>query len=55
MRALALLLAAALAAGCGDAKSSPPGKSAAPSAAVNPVTIVHPEYRTRTALLETTA
>ena len=56
MRALALLLAAALIAGCGDAKSSPPGKSAAPpGAAVNPVTIVHPEYRTRTALLETTA
>jgi cobalt-zinc-cadmium efflux system membrane fusion protein len=56
MRALALLLAAALVAGCGDAKSSPPGKSAAPpGAAVNPVTIVHPEYRTRTALLETTA
>src|SRR5882724_4880860 len=56
MRALPLLLAAALVAGCGDAKSSPPGKSAAPpGAAVNPVTIVHPEYRTRTALLETTA
>ena len=56
MRTLALLLATALAAGCGDAKSSPPGKSAAaPGAAVNPVTIVQPEYRTRTALLETTA
>ena len=56
MRILALLLATALAAGCGDAKSSPPGKSAAPpGAAVNPVTIVRPEYRTRTALLETTA
>src|SRR6266446_4395375 len=50
-----LALAAALVAGCGDAKSSPPGKSAAPpGAAVNPVTIVHPEHRTRTALLETT-
>ncbi len=56
MRTLALLLATALAAGCGDAKSSPPGKSAAaPSAAVNPVTIVQPEYRTRTARLEPTA
>jgi cobalt-zinc-cadmium efflux system membrane fusion protein len=56
MRALALFLAAVLAAGCGDAKSSSPGKSAAaPGAAVNPVTIVRPEYRTRKALLETTA
>jgi len=56
MRTLALLLATALAVGCGDAKSSPPGKSAAaPGAAVNPVTIVQPVYRTRTALLETTA
>lgn len=57
MRAPALLLlAAALAAGCGDSKSSQPAASAAaPSAAVSPVTIVRPEYRTRTAVLETTA
>ena len=56
MRALSLLIVAALAAGCGDAKSSQPGASgAAPSGAVSPVTIVQPEYRTRTAVLETTA
>jgi cobalt-zinc-cadmium efflux system membrane fusion protein len=56
MRALALLLAAAVTAGCGDAKSAQSGKqTTAPRAAVNPVTIVQPEYRTRAARLETTA
>jgi cobalt-zinc-cadmium efflux system membrane fusion protein len=56
MRIRALLLIAALAAGCGDAKSAQPGKSAAaPSAAASAVPIVQPEYRTRTGLLETTA
>src|SRR6202521_1009468 len=56
MPPLALLLAAPLVAGCGDAKSSQPGKSAAPpGAAVNPGTMVHHEHRTRTTLLETTA
>jgi cobalt-zinc-cadmium efflux system membrane fusion protein len=56
MRAFGVLIVAALTAGCGDAKSSQPGGSgAAPSAAVSPVTIVQAEYRTRMAVLETTA
>jgi membrane fusion protein, heavy metal efflux system len=55
MRALILIIVAALAAGCGDAKSSQPAATPpAGGAAKNPVTIVQPEYRTRTALLETT-
>ena len=53
MRVFAFLLVTALAAGCGDTKSSQPA-AAAPGAAKNPVTIVQPEYRTRTAILETT-
>jgi cobalt-zinc-cadmium efflux system membrane fusion protein len=56
MRALALFLVTALAAGCGDSKSSQPAATpAAPGAATSPVTVVQPEYRTRTAALETTA
>src|SRR5712691_7898230 len=55
MRLLALFLLTALAAGCGDAKSSQPAPApAAREAAKNPVTVVQPEYRTRTAVLETT-
>lgn len=56
MRALALFLVTALAAGCGDSKPSQPAVApAAPGAATSPVTIVRPEYRTRKAVLETTA
>src|SRR5262249_29458207 len=55
MRTLAIVLVTALAAGCGDAKSSqPPVAPAAGTASKNPVTIVQPEYRTRMAGLETT-
>ncbi len=55
MRTLALILVTALAVGCGDAKSSQsPAAPAAGGAAKNPVTIVQPEYRARTAVLETT-
>jgi membrane fusion protein, heavy metal efflux system len=56
MRAPVLFLVIALAAGCGESKSSQPATpAAAPGATKNPVTIVQPEYRTRTAVLETTA
>jgi len=56
MRALVVALVTALVAGCGDSKSSQPtAVPAAPSAATSPVTIVQPEYRTRTKVLETTA
>src|ERR1700675_2007707 len=56
MRALALFLVTALAAGCGDSKSSQPTAApGAPGTATSPVTFVQPEYRTRTAALETTA
>src|SRR5262245_37213788 len=51
-----LALAALVAAGCGDAGSAPPG--AAPpvhTSAETPVTVVQPQVRSRTALLETTA
>jgi len=59
MRPFTLLLLAPLlavvASGCRDSKSAqvaPP--AAAPGAAVNPVTVVRPEIRTRAAVLETT-
>jgi cobalt-zinc-cadmium efflux system membrane fusion protein len=56
MRALVIFLATALAAGCGDSKSSQPAAApAAPGAATNPVNIVQATYRTRKAVLETTA
>ena len=48
-------LLAVVASGCRDSKSAqvaPP--AAAPGAAVNPVTVVRPEIRTRAAVLETT-
>jgi cobalt-zinc-cadmium efflux system membrane fusion protein len=48
-----LLLAAALAVGCKDAKSAQPASAPAPTAQ-GPVEIVQPEFRTRTAVLETT-
>ena len=51
---LALLLAVA-ASGCSDSSSTQLAKpAAAPRAAVNPVTVVQPEVRTRAAVLETT-
>jgi membrane fusion protein, heavy metal efflux system len=55
MRPVALLLLATVVSGCNDSKSAqlahptPP-----PGAAVNPVTVVRPEIRTRAAVLETT-
>ncbi|HEV2055391.1 MAG TPA: efflux RND transporter periplasmic adaptor subunit [Methylomirabilota bacterium] len=49
-----VLLAAALAVGCKDAKSPQPGSTPA-ATADSPVKIVQPELRTRTAVLETTA
>jgi len=55
MRSLALVLFAALVSGCNDSKSAQVPHSAAPrGAAVNPVTVVGPEIRTRAAVLETT-
>ena len=58
MRPLALLLLpllAVVASGCRDSNSAQgSAPAAAPSAAVNPVTVVRPEIRTRTAVLETT-
>ena len=51
--ALIVLLAGALAVGCKDTKSAHPASAPAPTAE-SPVKIVQPEYRTRTAVLETT-
>lgn len=55
MRPLAFLLLALVASGCRDSNSAqmaPP--AAVPGPAVNPVTVVRPEVRTRAAVLETT-
>lgn len=55
MRPLALVLLALVVSGCSDSKSAPLSEpAAAPGKAVNPVTIVRPEIRTRAASLETT-
>jgi cobalt-zinc-cadmium efflux system membrane fusion protein len=55
VRTLALLLLAALVSGCNDSKSAQLAQPAVPpGAAVSPVTVVRPEFRTRAATLETT-
>jgi len=51
-RLLALLVLAALAAGCGDASSGPPTASAPPEAP-QVFKTVHPEYKTRATAIET--